>query len=57
MSISESTDPIKANLWADVPNGHTGKNRLVITGLIPEQIYYFRMFTEFTAGSSAPMAA
>ncbi|HKR03609.1 MAG TPA: fibronectin type III domain-containing protein [Bacteroidia bacterium] len=49
-----STDPTNPALWTNVPNGHTGRVRLVVSGLTPGQVYYFRVFTECTAGTSGP---
>jgi hypothetical protein len=52
--VQVSTDPTKADSWTDLPNGHTGKVRLVVPGLTPGQVYYFRIFTEGSAGTSGP---
>jgi hypothetical protein len=52
--VQMSANPVQADSWTDVTRGHTGKNRLVVTGLTPGQVYYFRIFTECTAGTSAP---
>ncbi|MEO5572084.1 MAG: hypothetical protein ABIS37_14235 [Bacteroidia bacterium] len=47
-----STDPTKPELW-HVTN-HTGKVRMTISGLITGHLYYFRIFTDCTAGKSGP---
>lgn len=52
--VQMSTDPNRADSWTDVPKGHTGKIRLVVSGLTPGQVYYFRIFTECVAGTSGP---
>ncbi|HKR06246.1 MAG TPA: fibronectin type III domain-containing protein [Bacteroidia bacterium] len=49
-----STNPVNADSWADVPGGHTGRNRLAVSGLTPGQVYYFRIFTECAAGTTGP---
>jgi hypothetical protein len=52
--VQMSTDPTKPELWTALPKGHTGKVRLVVSGLTPGQVYYFRAFTECAAGTSGP---
>jgi hypothetical protein len=51
--IQMSSDPTKPELWTDIPNGRTGKVRFVVSGLTSGQVYYFRIFTICTAGTSA----
>jgi hypothetical protein len=52
--VQMSTDPGNPALWADVPDGLTGKTRLEVTGLETGKRYYFRVFTICTAGISGP---
>ncbi|MEP7168661.1 MAG: fibronectin type III domain-containing protein [Bacteroidota bacterium] len=52
--VQISIDPARTDSWTDVPMGHTGKVRLVVSGLTPGQVYYFRIFTECAAGTSGP---
>jgi hypothetical protein len=41
-------------VWTDLPNGITGKVRLVVGGLNSGSTYWFRVFTYSTVGLSGP---
>jgi hypothetical protein len=52
--VQMSTDITDPASWTDAPDGDTGKVRLVVDGLTPGTIYWFRVLTKSTAGYSAP---
>ena len=52
--VQQSDDPIGPDTWENVPEGETGKRLLLVTGLSPGRIYWFRVITFGTAGYSAP---
>jgi hypothetical protein len=55
--VQMSTDILNPAGWADLPNGDTGKVRLVVGGLTSGSIYWFRVFTKSSAGYSGPSNA
>lgn len=49
-----SADPVTSTSWVDLPNGLTGKIKLVIGGLETGRVYWFRVFTKSSVGLSGP---
>ena len=49
-----SANPLDSTSWVNVPNGETGKLKLVIGGLTSATFQWFRVFAMSTDGASGP---
>ncbi len=47
-------DPNDEADWQDMDDGDTGKRRMIVEGLTPGKVYWFRVFTLSSVGYSGP---